>query len=133
IRGDVNVSQGVVETREFAIQGPAATVRMSGKVHLPAETQNLNVRVQPVLGDTLAVGAMIANPAIGAVAWLAREVLKNPVDTAFAFEYQVTGKWEDPKVAKINTGRDINKAIEEEIAKQNPVLNKDAPKETERK
>ncbi|HWV17139.1 MAG TPA: YhdP family protein [Rhodocyclaceae bacterium] len=133
IRGDVNVSQGVMETREFAIQGPAATVRMSGNVNLPAETQNLNVRVQPVLGDTLAVGAMIANPAIGAVAWLAHKVLKNPIDQAFAFEYQVTGKWEDPKVAKINTGRDINKAIEEEIAKQNPVLNKDAPKETERK
>ena len=48
-------------------------------------------------------------------------MLKNPIDQAFAFEYQVTGKWEDPKVAKINTGRDINKAIEEEIAKQNPV------------
>ena len=52
IRGDVNVSQGVMETRELAIQGPAATVRMSGNVNLPAETQNLNVRVQPVLGDT---------------------------------------------------------------------------------
>lgn len=133
IRGDVNVAQGVMETRELTIQGPAATVRMSGNVNLPAETQNLNVRVQPVLGDTLAVGAMIANPAIGAVAWLAHKVLKNPIDQAFAFEYQVTGKWEDPKVAKVDTGRDINKAIEEEVAKQNPALNKDAPKSPERK
>lgn len=133
IRGDVNVTQGVMETRDLLIQGPAATVRMSGYVNLPAETQNLTVRIQPVLGDTLAVGAMLVSPPIGAVAWLAHKVLRNPIDQAFAFEYQVTGKWEDPKVAKVDTGRDINKAIEEEIAKQNPAYNKDAPKGTERK
>ncbi|MBY0339891.1 MAG: TIGR02099 family protein [Rhodocyclaceae bacterium] len=136
IRGDVSVTQGIMETQELAIQGPAATVRMSGNVNLPEETQNLNVRVQPVLGDTLAVGAMLVSPPIGAVAWLAHKVLKSPIDQAFAFEYHVTGKWEDPKVAKVNTGRDLNKAIAEEISKQNPPLkdvSKDAPREGERK
>jgi uncharacterized protein (TIGR02099 family) len=129
IRGDVNVTKGVMETRELSIIGPAATVRMAGNVNLPEETQNLHVRVQPVLGDTLAVGAMIVSPPIGAVAWLAHKVLKNPIDQAFAFEYRVSGKWEDPQVAKINTGRDINKAIAEEVAKQGTTLNKDAAKE----
>lgn len=137
IRGDVDVTKGVMEAQNLVIMGPAATVRMSGNVNLPEETQNLHVRVQPVLGDTLAVGAMLVSPPIGAVAWLAHKVLRNPIDQAFAFEYQVTGKWEDPKVAKINTGRDINKAITEEVAKQNAPLGKDAskdvPKETERK
>lgn len=137
IRGDVSVSKGVMDTQNLVIMGPAATVRMSGSVSLPDETQNLQVRVQPVLSDTLAVGAMIANPAIGAVAWLAHKVLHNPIDQAFAFEYRVTGKWEDPKVVKVNTGRDINKEIADEVAKQNPPLlkdtPKDAPKETERK
>ncbi|MDE2598346.1 MAG: TIGR02099 family protein [Rhodocyclaceae bacterium] len=137
IRGDMSVSKGVMETPELTILGPAATVRMSGTVSLPEETQNLHVRVQPVLGDTLAVGAMIVSPPIGAVAWLAHKVLRNPIDQAFAFEYRVTGKWEDPKVVKINTGRDINKEITEEVAKQNPATSKDAtkdvPKETERK
>ena len=110
---------------------------MSGNVSLPEETQNLHVRVQPVLGDTLAVGAMLVSPPIGAVAWLAHKVLRNPIDQAFAFEYRVSGKWEDPQVAKIDTGRDINKAIAEEFAKQGTTLNKDAakdtPKETERR
>lgn len=129
IRGDLNVTKGVMDTRELTIVGPAATVRMSGNVNLPEETQNLHVRVQPVLGDTLAVGAMLVSPPIGAVAWLAHKVLRNPIDQAFAFEYRVSGKWEDPQVAKIDTGRDINKAIAEEFAKQGTTLNKDAAKD----
>jgi uncharacterized protein (TIGR02099 family) len=134
IRGDLGVNKGIMETHDLAIAGPAARVRMSGSVNLPEETQNLHVRVQPVLGDTLAVGAMLASPAIGAVAWLAHKVLKDPIDQAFAFEYRVTGKWADPQVVKLETGRDINKAIAEEVSKQTPAL-KDttAPKEPERK
>ena len=133
IRGDLNVNKGVMDTNDLAIIGPAAKVRMAGSVNLPEETQNLNVRVQPVLGDTLAVGAMIVSPPIGAVAWLAHKVLKDPIDQAFAFEYKVTGKWADPQVAKVNTGRDINKTIAEEVSKQGTTLNKegakDAPKQ----
>lgn len=134
IRGDVKIDKGIMEAQDLAIVGPSARVRMSGTVSLPEETQNLHVRVQPVLGDTLAVGAMLANPAVGAVAWLAHKVLKNPIDQAFAFEYRVTGKWEDPQVVKVNTGRDINKTISDEVSKQGATLNKDAPaKEPARK
>ena len=123
IRGDVIVNKGIMEAQDLAIVGPAAKVRMSGNVNLPEETQDLHVRVQPVLGDTLAVGAMIVSPPIGAVAWLAHKVLKDPIDQAFAFEYKVTGKWADPQVAKVNTGRDINKAIAEEVSKQGGTVN----------
>jgi uncharacterized protein YhdP len=137
IRGDLGVNKGIMDTHDLAIVGPAAKVRMSGSVNLPEETQNLHVRVQPVLGDTLAVGAMLVSPPIGAVAWLAHKVLRDPIDQAFAFEYKVTGKWADPQVSKVNTGRDINKEIAEEVTKQSTTLNKDAtkdaPKETERK
>lgn len=135
IRGDVRVEKGVMQADDLAIAGPSAKVRMSGTVSLPDETQDLHVRVQPVLGDTLAVGAMIANPAVGAVAWLAHKVLKDPIDQAFAFQYRVTGKWDDPQVVKIETGRDINKAISDEVSKQGATLNKEgAPaREPERK
>lgn len=119
IRGDMVVSKGIMNTEELTLNGPAAKVRMKGNVNLPAETQNLHVRVQPALGETLAVGAMLANPVAGAVAWLAQKVLRDPIDQAFAFEYAVTGSWTDPQVNKIETGRDINKEISSEVAKQN--------------
>jgi uncharacterized protein YhdP len=101
ITGQVAVARGVMDTRDLQIQGPSAKVLMSGTVDLPGETQDLKVRVQPALGDTVAIGAMIANPVAGAVVWAAQKILKDPIDQAFAFEYAVTGSWDDPKVEKL--------------------------------
>lgn len=101
ITGQVNLNRGVMDTQNLLIQGPAAKVMMSGSVSLPQETQNLKVRVQPSIGDSLAVGAMLANPAAGALVWLTQKLLRDPIDQAFAFEYAVTGTWVDPKVTKL--------------------------------
>ncbi len=111
IGGQFAVNRGVMETQELQIQGPAAKVLMSGTVNLGAETQNLKVRVQPAVGETLAVGTMIANPIAGAVVWAAQKIFKDPLDQAFAFEYGVTGSWADPKVEKI--GQAAQKTAEE--------------------
>ena len=65
------------------------------------EIQDRKVRVQPAVGETIAVGAMLANPIAGAVVWAAQKIFKDPLDQAFAFEYGVTGSWVDPKVEKL--------------------------------
>jgi uncharacterized protein YhdP len=101
ITGQFAVTRGILDTQDLQILGPAAKVLMSGAVDLAAETQNLKVRVQPAVGNTLAVGAMIANPVAGAVVWAAQKILQDPIDQAFAFEYAVTGSWADPKVEKL--------------------------------
>lgn len=101
IAGEAKIGKGVMTTDELRIRGPSAQVLLSGEANLVAETQNLKVRVQPAIGETLAVGAMIANPVAGAVAWAAQKVLKDPLDQIFAFEYAVTGGWNDPQVEKI--------------------------------
>ncbi|HTJ96422.1 MAG TPA: AsmA-like C-terminal region-containing protein, partial [Rhodocyclaceae bacterium] len=75
-------------------------------------------RVQPALGETLAVSAMLIHPVIGGAAWLVQKVLRDPVDQVFAFEYSVTGKWADPQVVKLNANRDINKEIEKDLAEK---------------
>ncbi len=101
IAGSAKVARGVMSTQDLQIQGPSAKIFMKGEVSIPAETQNLLVRVEPALGETLAVGAMIANPAVGAAAWVAQKLLKDPFGQMFAFEYAVTGSWNDPKVEKV--------------------------------
>lgn len=106
ISGQLSVAKGLMKTRELEVNGPSARVLMSGEVNLVNETQNLMVRVQPAVGETLAVGAMIANPLYGAVAWAAQKLFKDPLDRAFAFEYAVTGSWSDPKVDKIERNRE---------------------------
>ena len=102
INGNLSMNKGVIETRDLQISGPAAKVLMSGSASVPQETQNLKVRVQPAIGESLAVGAMIAHPAAGALAWLAQKVLRDPLDQAFAYDYSVTGSWADPKVEKLS-------------------------------
>ena len=101
IAGSVSVKQGIMTTSDFQIQGPAAQVLMNGSVDLAGETQDLKVRVQPALGETVATGVLLVNPAIGAAAWLMNKVFGNPLDKAFAFDYAVTGSWADPKVEKL--------------------------------
>ncbi|MCF8197634.1 MAG: TIGR02099 family protein [Sulfuritalea sp.] len=111
IGGQFTVAHGEMETRELQIKGPSAKVLMSGTVNLGTETQNLKVRVQPAVGESIAVGTMIANPVAGAVVWAAQKLFKDPLDQAFAFEYGVTGSWADPKVEKL--GQSPNVAAEE--------------------
>jgi uncharacterized protein YhdP len=101
IEGKVVIARGVMETSEFEIAGPAAKVLMNGTVNIVNETQDLKVRVQPAIGESIATGVLLVNPVIGASAWLMNRVFGNPLDKAFAFDYTVTGSWADPKVEKV--------------------------------
>jgi uncharacterized protein YhdP len=100
ISGSIDVRRGVMETTNLAIAGPAAKVRMSGIVNLNNETQDLSVKVQPTLSETVAIGAAIVNPLAGVAAYVAQKVLKDPIEQAFAYEYRVTGSWAEPKVER---------------------------------
>ena len=110
ITGSASVSRGLMKTEGLSIRGPAAKVLLVGQANLVAETQDLTVRVQPAVGESIAVGAMIANPVVGAVAWAAQKVLNDPLDQIFAFEYAVTGSWTDPKVEKLTRNAPEKKA-----------------------
>jgi uncharacterized protein YhdP len=76
---------------------------MKGEADLARETQDLTVRVVPVIGDSVAAAAGVAllNPIIGAGALLAQRILKDPIGQMFAFEYRVSGGWDDPKVERL--------------------------------
>lgn len=102
IEGKVAVKHGILHTDDLSIRGPAARVMISGDADLVKETQTLKVRVQPQLGESVAVGALIANPAVGVATYLAQKVFNDPLDQIFAYAYAVTGSWEDPHVAKLN-------------------------------
>jgi len=103
IEGTVAVERGIMNTDNLELAGPAARVQISGSANIAAETQNLTVNVQPALSDSVSVGALIANPAVGVATYLAQKVLKDPLGQIFSFRYAVTGSWEDPLVAKLST------------------------------
>ncbi len=102
IVGPVKIDQGIALTDNFRIQGPSARVLMKGKVDLARETQDLRVRVTPYLSESVSIaGALIGGPVAGIATFLAQKMLKDPIDQMAAFEYDVTGTWKEPQVAKV--------------------------------
>ena len=102
INGALKIDRGVATTENFRLQGPSARVVMAGDVDLARETQKLRVRVTPHLSDSVSIaGALLGGPIVGAAAFLAQKILKDPLEQLISFEYNVTGGWSDPQVAKV--------------------------------
>lgn len=102
ISGSIDVKGGVLRTDNLEIRGPAARVLLSGSADVSRETQDLAVKVQPTLSESVAVGAAagLLNPVAGVVAYIAQKALSDPIEKLFAYEYHVTGQWQDPKVER---------------------------------
>src|SRR5690606_2353030 len=102
IDGTLHVRDGVARTDDFHMRGVAAQVAIRGEASIPAETQSLVVEVRPELNAGLAslAYAALANPALGLGSFVAQMMLREPLQQMFAFEYDVTGPWDDPQVAR---------------------------------
>jgi uncharacterized protein (TIGR02099 family) len=101
IAASAQVEGGVMAIRDFRMRGSAARVEMSGSVDLAKETQQLNVRVVPSLGDSASTVLAFFNPLLVFPAALAQRILKDPLGHIFAFDYAVSGEWSDPKVERV--------------------------------
>lgn len=101
IQGEVKVARGVLLTDDFEISGPSAFVNLSGEVSLPQETQALTMKVVPEVGEGMALAATVfGTPVLGLSTLLMSKLLRNPLGKAVAYEYQVTGSWDNPLVAR---------------------------------
>lgn len=109
ISASVKVNQGVVSGNDFRMDGPSAKVSMSGEADLNHETQNLHVRVVPLLGDTVSGAAtLLGGPVVGLTTLLVQKMLKDPIGQLAAYEYSIGGTWDNPVVTKLkkNSGED---------------------------
>jgi uncharacterized protein YhdP len=107
INGTASIAQGLARTQDLTMIGPAATVVITGEAAIARETQDLAVRVVPVVGDSVAAAAAVAllNPIVGVGALLAQRLLKDPIGQMLAFQYRITGPWEDPKVERVGAAK----------------------------
>ena len=103
INSSMGIERGVMAVKEFHMRGPAADVNMTGQIDLSLETQNLNVKVIPQLGDTASTVVSLLNPIAGVATLIAGRLMKNPLGKFFAFDYAITGTWTDPKVEKLQS------------------------------
>ena len=71
---------------------------------LPQETQSLTMHIVPEVGEGVALAAtLIGTPVLGLSALLVSKLLKNPLGKVVAYEYQVTGSWDNPEVTRLSS------------------------------
>ncbi|GHD55703.1 YhdP family protein [Jeongeupia chitinilytica] len=98
ITGQAKIDKGIAQTDDLIIAGPAAQVLFRGNANFVAGTQNLRVRIVPVIGDTVAIATGIINPVIGVAAFLLQRALRDPLGQLVAYEYDISGSMSDPQV-----------------------------------
>lgn len=103
IRGDSVINRGIARTDNLVIAGPAAQVLFKGDANFMAATQNLRVRIVPVIGDSVAVATTLINPVIGVATFLLQRVLKDPLGQLVAYEYDITGSMLDPQIKSVSS------------------------------
>lgn len=100
ITATVKINQGLLRSDNFVMSGPAADVQMKGETNLQKETQHLFVKVLPRISDSVSLAALAGGPLVGAVAFLAQKVLKDPLNKIASTEYEIIGTWDNPQEVK---------------------------------
>jgi uncharacterized protein YhdP len=101
ISADVKIARGILLTDNFEISGPAAFVSLKGEVSMPKETQTVTVQVVPEVGEAAAIAAtIVGTPVLGLSTLVVSKLLNNPFGKVVAYEYHVTGTWDNPEVTR---------------------------------
>lgn len=104
MEGDFEINGGDATTTNFSVVGPSATIMTTGRVGLVAKDYDQEVIVEPHVGSSLPmVGAVVANPVVGATIFFAQKMFK--LDEVAQVKYSVTGSWDAPLVTReeVNT------------------------------
>ena len=97
ISANAKIDNGVLRSDDFFMTGPAAEAKIKGETNLKTETQNLRVKVIPHVSDSLSLAALAGGPIVGAAAFVAQKILKDPFNKIASSEYVITGTWDNPK------------------------------------
>jgi len=100
VSASVKIDRGVMRSDDFKMEGPTARVEMKGETDLQKETQHLYVKVTPYISDSLSIAALAGGPVVGAAAFVAQKLLKDPINKLAADEYEIVGTWDNPQELK---------------------------------
>lgn len=102
VGANIRIDNGIMQSDDFRMEGPTALIQMRGQTDLKAETQHLYVKVTPYISDSLSLAALAGGPAVGAAAFIAQRLLKDPINKLAQDEYEIVGTWDNP--IELNAG-----------------------------
>ncbi len=97
ISANAKINNGILRSDDFFMTRPAAEAKIKGETNLKTETQNLTIQVIPHVSDSLSLAALAGGPIVGAAAFVAQKILKDPFNKIASSEYVITGTWDNPK------------------------------------
>jgi len=105
INGSFDITDGIAETNDFLLKGPAAKVDISGKVDLGEQQYDQVVKITPNVSSTLPwAGAIAGGPVgfgVGAAIVLADKLsdslLGKNIVNIISYKYSLSGPWENPE------------------------------------
>ena len=110
IEGAFDIKQGVVDTKNLAVNSPVATISLEGNSSLVDQTWDLRAVVRPNLdmsGTALATGFLV-NPIVGLSALVGQYLLRNPVESALSQRFSVGGTWDKPVISGSGSNQNSN-------------------------
>ncbi|MEE8428378.1 MAG: AsmA-like C-terminal region-containing protein, partial [Gammaproteobacteria bacterium] len=98
ISGSFALQEGDAYTDDLVIDGPAATIEVSGRTGLGAQDYDQVLTIIPSMRSSLPIaGAIAVGPVAGAAIFLADKILAKPAGT----RYRLTGSWDEPQLEPI--------------------------------
>ncbi|CAK0754622.1 conserved hypothetical protein [Gammaproteobacteria bacterium] len=100
IQGDFEIEHGNAHSNNLGLQGPAADIKIEGRIGLSARDYDQKVTVTPSTGVTLPLAGALAagSVGIGAALLLTQHLLQPNIDRITQAHYTLRGPWDDPKV-----------------------------------
>lgn len=105
MKGDIVFSEGMANTRNLKVDGPAAEIKVVGTADIRKQEYDQKIEVLPKAGGILpALGMLTGGPAGAAIGAAAQAVLQQPLKQTARTVYHVTGPWKNPKVVIVEKG-----------------------------
>jgi uncharacterized protein YhdP len=103
-----SLARGMMNLDDFVISSPSASVVMKGRLDLVNEQAHLSALVNPSLGNGVSLVASIINLPVGLISFAVQKLLKNPLDSAFSYQYLIDGSWSNPQMRSVKVGTPLD-------------------------
>ena len=104
ISGTFNIDNGVTQTCDLSLEGPAADIGIVGEANLVNRTYDQTAIVSANVGNTLPiVGAVVAGPQVAAALLIFSQIFKKPLQEVGQVYYGINGSWDDPDIESTNS------------------------------
>lgn len=99
LEGNLNFQRGLASTSQINVEGPVASVVLSGQTDLKSKELDFKLVVTPKMTGGLPLAAgFLGGPVVGMGAWVVGKLVGSKMGSFTKYYYQVSGTWDAPSI-----------------------------------